>query len=243
MYEKYDNNIKDIIAAQSGNEKAMEKLINSNKGLIWSIVNRFKDRGYEVEDLYQIAMIGFIKCIKKFDSTYEVRLSTYAVPYILGEIKRFIRDDGPVKVSRSIKELAGKILEIQKQYMQKEGREIKIEEMAKMLKTSKEEITLAMESYNPVESIHSSAYNKDGDEICILDRLSTNIDEETQIVNKISIMQLIEGLEDREKQIILLRYYKSRTQSQVAKILGITQVQVSRLEKQILETMKKKICK
>ena len=236
MYEKYDNNIKDIIAAQSGNEKAMEKLINSNKGLIWSIVNRFKDRGYEVEDLYQIAMIGFIKCIKKFDSTY-------AVPYILGEIKRFIRDDGPVKVSRSIKELAGKILEIQKQYMQKEGREIKIEEMAKMLKTSKEEITLAMESYNPVESIHSSAYNKDGDEICILDRLSTNIDEETQIVNKISIKQLIEGLEDREKQIILLRYYKSRTQSQVAKILGITQVQVSRLEKQILETMKKKICK
>ena len=220
MYEKYDNNIKDIIAAQSGNEKAMEKLINSNKGLIWSIVNRFKDRGYEVEDLYQIAMIGFIKCIKKFDSTYEVRLSTYAVPYILG-----------------------KILEIQKQYMQKEGREIKIEEMAKMLKTSKEEITLAMESYNPVESIHSSAYNKDGDEICILDRLSTNIDEETQIVNKISIKQLIEGLEDREKQIILLRYYKSRTQSQVAKILGITQVQVSRLEKQILETMKKKICK
>ena len=158
----------------------MEKLINRNKGLIWSIVNRFKDRGYEVEDLYQIAMIGFIKCIKKFDSTYEVRLSTYAVPYILGEIKRFIRDDGPVKVSRSIKELAGKILEIQKQYMQKEGREIKIEEMAKMLKTSKEEITLAMESYNPVESIHSSAYNKDGDEICILDRLSTNIDEETQ---------------------------------------------------------------
>ena len=119
----------------------------------------------------------------------------------------------------------------------------KIEEMAKMLKTSKEEITLAMESYNPVESIHSSAYNKDGDEICILDRLSTNIDEETQIVNKISIKQLIEGLEDREKQIILLRYYKSRTQSQVAKILGITQVQVSRLEKQILETMKKKICK
>ena len=148
------------------------------------------------------------------------------MPYILGEIKRFIRDDGPVKVSRSIKELAGKILEIQKQYMQKEGREIKIEEMAKILKTSK------------VESIHSSAYNKDGDEICILDRLSTNIDEETQIVNKISIKQLIEDLEDREKQIILLRYYKSRTQSQVAKILGITQVQVSRLEKQILETMK-----
>ena len=221
----------------------MDRLIRENNGLIWSIVKRFMNRGYEVEDLYQIGCMGFIKSIKRFDINFEVKLSTYAVPYILGEIKRFIRDDGPVKVSRSIKELAGKILEIQKQYMQKEGREIKIEEMAKMLKTSKEEITLAMESYNPVESIHSSAYNKDGDEICILDRLSTNIDEETQIVNKISIKQLIEGLEDREKQIILLRYYKSRTQSQVAKILGITQVQVSRLEKQILETMKKKICK
>ena len=222
MQEEFDNKIEDIIKAQQGDKDAMQYLIDTNKGLIWSIIKRFQDRGYELEDLYQIAMIGFIKCIKKFDSTYEVRLSTYAVPYILGEIKRFIRDDGPVKVSRSIKELAGKILEIQKQYMQKEGREIKIEEMAKILKTSKEEITLAMESYNPV---------------------STNIDEETQIVNKISIKQLIEGLEDREKQIILLRYYKSRTQSQVAKILGITQVQVSRLEKQILETMKKKICK
>lgn len=123
MHEKYDNNIKDIIAAQSGNEKAMEKLINSNKGLIWSIVNRFKDRGYEVEDLYQIAMIGFIKCIKKFDSTYEVRLSTYAVPYILGEIKRFIRDDGPVKVSRGLKDLYKSIIEVQKEYISKKGRE------------------------------------------------------------------------------------------------------------------------
>ena len=239
----YENSMELIYQAQNGDQEAMTKIVEENKGLVWSIVKRFSQRGYELDDLYQIGSLGFIKAVKKFDTNFEVRLSTYAVPYILGEIKRFIRDDGPVKVSRSIKELAGKILEIQKQYMQKEGREIKIEEMAKMLKTSKEEITLAMESYNPIESIHSSAYNKDGDEICILDRLSTNIDEETQIVNKISIKQLIEGLEDREKQIILLRYYKSRTQSQVAKILGITQVQVSRLEKQILETMKKKICK
>ena len=224
-------------------EKAMEDLISNNKGLIWSIINRFKDRGYEVEDLYQIAVIGFIKCIKKFDPSFEVRLSTYAVPYILGEVKRFIRDDGPVKVSRSIKELAYKVIEVQKQYIQKNGKDIKIEEIAKILKTSKEEITLAMDTFNPVESIHSAAYCKDGDEISILDKLSTNIDEEGQIINKLAIKQLIEGLGKREKQIILLRYYKNKTQSEVAKVLGITQVQVSRLEKQILETMKRKIYK
>lgn len=238
-----ESTYENIVKAQQGNTEVLESLVKNNMGLVYNIAKRFVGRGYEIEDLNQIGAMGLVKSIKKFDTNYNVQLSTYAVPFIIGEIKRYIRDDGRIKVSRSIKELAGKILEIQKQYMQKEGREIKIEEMAKMLKTSKEEITLAMESYNPVESIHSSAYNKDGDEICILDRLGTNIDEETQIVNKISIKQLIEGLEDREKQIILLRYYKSRTQSQVAKILGITQVQVSRLEKQILETMKKKICK
>lgn len=242
MYEKYDNNIQDILNAQNGNEQAMENLIKNNSGLIWSIINRFKDRGYELEDLYQIAMVGFIKCIKKFDTTYEVKLSTYAVPYILGEIKRYIRDDGPVKVSRSIKELAIKIMEIQKDHLKKTGKDIKIEEIAIELNVSKEDITLAMEAFNPVESIYSASYTKDDDELSIIDKLSTNIDEELQVVNKLTINQLIEGLGERDKQIILLRYYKSKTQSQVAKILGITQVQVSRLEKQILESMKRKIC-
>lgn len=242
MYEKYDNNIQDILNAQNGNEQAMENLIKNNSGLIWSIINRFKDRGYELEDLYQIAMVGFIKCIKKFDTTYEVKLSTYAVPYILGEIKRYIRDDGPVKVSRSLKELAIKIMEIQKEHLKKTGKDIKIEEIAIELNVSKEDITLAMEAFNPVESIYSASYTKDDDELSIIDKLSTNIDEELQVVNKLTINQLIEGLGERDKQIILLRYYKSKTQSQVAKILGITQVQVSRLEKQILESMKRKIC-
>ena len=239
----YENNINSIKRAQDGDKFEMDRLIRENNGLIWSIVKRFMNRGYEVEDLYQIGCIGFIKSIKRFDTNFEVKLSTYSVPYILGEIKRFIRDDGPVKVSRSIKELAYKVIEVQKQYIQKNGKDIKIEEIAKILKTSKEEITLAMETFNPVESIHSAAYCKDGDEISILDKLSTNIDEEGQIINKLAIKQLIEGLGKREKQIILLRYYKNKTQSEVAKVLGITQVQVSRLEKQILETMKRKICK
>lgn len=239
----YEIDSEEIIKAQNNDEEAMTKIIKTNSGLIWSIVKRFLGRGYDKEELEQIAYIGFIKAIKRFDTTLEFKLSTYAVPYIIGEIKRFIRDDGPVKVSRSIKELAYKVIEVQKQYIQKNGKDIKIEEIAKILKTSKEEITLAMETFNPVESIHSAAYCKDGDEISILDKLSTNIDEEGQIINKLAIKQLIEGLGKREKQIILLRYYKNKTQSEVAKVLGITQVQVSRLEKQILETMKRKICK
>ena len=198
---------------------------------------------YEKYDNNITDIIGFIKCIKKFDTNYDVRLSTYAVPYILGEIKRFIRDDGPIKVSRSIKELSIRIKEIQKEYMKKYGKDIKVEELSNILHIPKEEITLAMEAFNPVESIYSTSYSNDDDEISVIDKLSTNIDEETQVINKLSIRQLIDGLDERDKQVILLRYYKSKTQTEVAKILGITQVQVSRIEKQILESMKKKIYK
>ena len=133
----YENKVEDILKAQSGNKEIMTKLVTENSNLIWSIVTRFKDRGYEIEDLYQIGCIGFIKSIKRFDTNYEVKLSTYAVPYILGEIKRFIRDDGPVKVSRSIKELSYKIKIIQNEYITKKGRDIQIEELAKLLKVSK----------------------------------------------------------------------------------------------------------
>ena len=243
MYEKYDNNIQDIIAAQNGDEKAMEDLISNNKGLIWSIINRFKDRGYEVEDLYQIAVIGFIKCIKKFDPSFEVRLSTYAVPYILGEIKRFIRDDGPIKISRSIKELNIKIIELQKEYLNKYGKEITLEQLAKELKTSKEDIAMALDSARPVNSIEDSQYrdNKTDKTISLIDQLSSGKDEENEITNRITIKKLISELKDNEKEVILLRYYKGKTQMQVAKILGITQVQVSRIERKVLDNMKRKL--
>ena len=145
----YENDMKIIERAQNGSKEDMTKLIEDNSRLVWSIVRRFNGRGYDIEDLYQIGSIGLIKAIQRFDTSFEVRLSTYAVPYILGEIKRFIRDDGPVKVSRSIKELAYKVIEVQKQYIQKNGKDIKIEEIAKILKTSKEEITLAMATFNP----------------------------------------------------------------------------------------------
>ena len=224
----YENKVEDILKAQSGNKEIMTKLVTENSNLIWSIVTRFKDRGYEIEDLYQIGCIGFIKSIKRFDTNYEVKLSTYAVPYILGEIKRFIRDDGPVKVSRSIKELSYKIKLIQNEYITKKGRDIQIEELAKLLKVSKEDIVIAMDSNNTVESIDRRV--NDSDDLTIMDKLKSNVDQEKDI------------LDEKSKKIIMLRYYRGKTQSQVAELLGVTQVQVSRLEKKILSSMKHKLC-
>ncbi len=194
-----------------------------------------------MEDLYQIGTIGFIKSIKRFDTSFDVKLSTYAVPYILGEIKRFIRDDGSVKISRSIKELAGKIKEIQTRYLAEKGQEITVMQIAKELKISKEEVAVAMDSLNPVVSIYDQTYSNDEGSISIIDKIKSNTDEAEQIANRISIRNMISSLNEREKQIILLRYYKNNTQSQVAKILGISQVQVSRIEKKILERMKLKM--
>ena len=237
MCESY---IQEIKKAQAGDKVALENLIKDNNGLIWSIVKRFYGRGYELDDLYQIASLGFIKSIKRFNSDFDVKLSTYAVPYMIGEIKRYIRDDGPVKVSRSIKDLGTKIREIQKEMMNKKGEEIKIKEIAKELKVDVEDVIIAIEATKPVSSIENSKHinNKDGKSISLLDTLSTNKNEEETITNKLAIGQLIKDLKERDKKLILLRYYKEKTQSQVAEILGISQVQVSRIEKKILKNMK-----
>ena len=238
-----EEDIQKIEKAQSGDKKALEELIEENNGLIWSIVKRFYGRGHEPEDLYQIGCLGFIKSIKRFNTDFEVKLSTYAVPYMIGEIKRYIRDDGPVKVSRSIKDLGIKIRELQREKMNKQGRKPKIQEIAKELKVDLDDVILAMEATNSVESIEGTKHinNKDGKSISLLDTLSSEKNEEETITNKLAIGQLLKELKDREKEIILLRYYKEKTQAQVAKILGISQVQVSRLERKILENMKRKM--
>ena len=235
----YENQISDIIEAQNGKKASMEKLINVNNGLIWSIVRRFKDRGYELEDLYQVAVIGFIKSIKKFDTNFEVKLSTYAVPYILGEIKRYIQTNGPIKISRTIKELQYKIVEQQKEALKK-GREITIDELSKELDVSKEEIVVALESNVTVNSIYDSESNKE-DGLNILETLASGIDEQTIITNKIAITELIKNLKEKEKQVILLRYFRGKTQTEVGKIMGVNQVQISRIEKKVLELMKRKL--
>lgn len=237
----YENNIKNIGDAQNGDKQALEDLINDNSGLIYSIVKRFKDRGYELEDLYQIAVIGFIKSIKRFDTSFDVKLSTYAVPYILGEIKRFIRDDGLVKVSRSMKELGIRIKEVQKQELQKTGRDLRVEEIAKKLGVSAEEVAAAMDAFLPIESIYQSSYTNEEGAINIIDTLSTQVDESNTLTNRLSIRALIDELEEKEKELIVLRYYQGKTQMQVAEILGITQVQVSRIEKRILSSMRMKL--
>ncbi len=187
--------------------------------------------------------MGFIKAIKKFDTNFEVKLSTYAVPYMIGEIKRYIRDDGMVKVSRSIKELGIKIGELKREYLNKKGIEISIDEIAKELKISKEDVILAEEASKKPKSIENATYTnvKDGKTISVLDKISTNKDEEEIITNRLTLNELISNLNKREKEIILLRFYKDKTQAEVAKILGITQVQVSRIERRILENMRTKM--
>ena len=237
----YEIKTEDIIKAQNGNKDVMANIIEINSGLLWSIVKRFLGRGYDSEDLYQIGCIGLIKAIKRFDINLEVQLSTYAVPYIMGEIKRFIRDDGPIKVSRSLKELSAKIKEVQREYLCKKGEEISIFQISRILNVSKEEIAMALESERPLESMNEESYDNDSNGETKTSKISNGKDETAMLIDKICVNNLINELESREKQIILLRYYRGKTQSEIAKLLGVTQVQVSRIEKKILLNMREKM--
>ena len=225
-----------IIKAQKGDKEALENLINLNNGLIWSIVKRFLGRGYESEDLYQIGCMGFIKSVQRFNLELEFKLSTFAVPYILGEIKKFLRDDGIIKVSRSIKELAIKIRNIENENLLKNGESLSIKKLSEILKVSEEEIYLAMDSMQQVESINEEIFEDGGKEK--IEKIIIKEDIGEKIINKLTLKQIIEKLNIREQQIINLRYFKDKTQVQVAKILGISQVQVSRIEKKILNQMR-----
>ena len=230
----YENTVGEILKAQNDKEE-LGRIVENNSGLVWSIVKRFTGRGYENEDLYQIGTIGLIKAIKNFNPEYEVKLSTYAVTYIIGEIKKFIRVDGIIKVSRSIKELCVKIKDIENRNI-KEGKNVTIEEIARELKVEKEDIALAIDSMKQVESIYQEESN-DG-KISIIDKISSEKDETEITVNKIFIKELLNKMDSRDRQIIMLRYFNGQTQSQVAKMLNISQVQVSRIEKKILNKMK-----
>ena len=240
----FNNTYEEICKAQNGNKQSLEELVKNNMGLVFNIVNRFLGRGIDREDLIQIGTIGLIKSIQKFDINFNVQFSTYAVPFILGEIKRAIRDDGSIKVSRSIKELATKIMQIQKEAIEKNGEKMKIEKIAEILQVPKEEIALALDasSASIVTSINEPVYSeKSGKELCIEDMLASEKDEEGKIADKLTIKKLIDELNNQEQEIVILRYYKGKTQTEVAKKLGISQVQVSRIEKRILYSMKQKL--
>lgn len=193
------------------------------------MVQRFLNRGYEPDDLYQIGCIGLLKSVDKFDLSFEVKFSTYAVPMIIGEIQRFIRDDGTVKVSRSLKEMANKIRRAKEELSKTYGRVPTVNELAEHLDLSPEEIIMAQEASRSPSSIHETVYENDGDPITLLDQIADN--NETSWFDQIALKEAIQELNERERLIVFLRYYKDQTQSEVAARLGISQVQVSRLEK------------
>jgi len=231
-----------IERARAGEKEAREVLIEQNLGLVHHIVKRFLGRGYEAEDLFQIGVIGLIKAIDKFNMEYEVKFSTYAVPLITGEIKRFIRDDGMVKVSRNLKENGMRVKHAAERLAGRLGRDASIEEVAKEAALTVEEVVLAMEANVQVESIYKSVYQNDGNEIFMVDQLADKSGSaHDEVLKHLLVHQLLQGLGKEEQQLIILRYYQDKTQTEVAKVLGISQVQVSRMEKRILLGMRQKI--
>ncbi|MFA1822808.1 RNA polymerase sporulation sigma factor SigF [Virgibacillus oceani] len=231
-----DAQIKELIhQSQEGDKKARDTLVENNVRLVWSVVQRFINRGYDPDDLFQIGSIGLIKSIDKFDLSYEVRFSTYAVPMIIGEIQRFIRDDGSLKVSRSLKEIGNKIRRKKDELTKELGRSPTVNEIADALDISPEEVVHAQEAAKSPHSIHETVFENDGDPITLLDQIA---DTDSKWFDKMTLQDAIRNLDERERVIVYLRYYKDQTQSEVAERLGISQVQVSRLEKKILKEMK-----
>ena len=227
---------------QAGEKEVREVLIEQNLGLVHHIVKRFLNRGYDTEDLFQIGVIGLIKAIDKFDPSFDVKFSTYAVPLIAGEIKRFLRDDGMVKVSRTLKENGSRVKYARERLSLRINREPTLQEVSKEAGLTIEEVILAMEANVQVESIYQSVYQNDGNEIYMVDQLADKgKDEQEKMLNHLVIKQLIEGLPETEQKLIRLRYYQDKTQTEVAKMLGISQVQVSRMEKKILLVLRERM--
>ncbi|WP_163537700.1 RNA polymerase sporulation sigma factor SigF [Gracilibacillus sp. YIM 98692] len=234
-----DKEVKRYIAlSQQGDEEARSILVEKNVRLVWSVVQRFINRGYDQDDLFQIGSIGLLKSIDKFDLEYDVKFSTYAVPMIIGEIQRFIRDDGTVKVSRSLKEVGNKIRRMTDELTKEFGRAPTVQEIAEALKITPEDVIHAQEATKKPQSIHETVFENDGDPITLLDQIA---DSNDNWFDKITVEQVINDLGQRERLIVYLRYYKDQTQSEVANRLGISQVQVSRIEKKILDKIKEEM--
>lgn len=232
-----------ILASQNGDQYAKDKLVKHNIGLIKSVLRGFVNRGYDMDDLFQIGSIGLLKAISKFDTSYNVRFSTYAVPMIAGEIKRFLRDDGIIKVSRSLKQTANKVKYTQENLSKILGREPTIQEISEELNIDKEEIVMALESSYHPDYLHDVIHQNEGSPLYLIDKISLEEDNEEDIIDNIMLKEMLSQLKERDRQVIILRYFKDKTQVEVAKTLGISQVQVSRIEKRIIEDMKKMLAK
>jgi RNA polymerase sporulation-specific sigma factor len=223
-----------IKLAQQGDEKARERLVNCNLRLVFTMIQRFQNRGYETEDLFQIGVIGLIKAIDKFDLQYEVKFSTYAVPMIMGEIRRYIRDDGPVKVSRTYKDNARLIRQTQEQLADQLGREPTMSELSEALDMPLDVMVASLEAVAAPVSLYEAVNQDDNEPIYRLDQIK-GCEEESDTFNRLAMEEVMDQLQPREKEIIRLRFYEDLTQAQVARRLGLSQVQISRLERQILQ--------
>ena len=228
-------------SAKAGDKTARETLVKENIGLVWSIVRRFGQRGYEFDDLVQIGTIGLMKAIDYFDLSYGVKFSTYACPMISGEIRRFLRDDSMIKVSRTIKDQQAKLRKAQEMYFITHGKEATPAKLSELTGIPLEEVIIALDVSVEIDSLQKVVYQGEHNEICLMDRIEDPKDESEQVVNQMLLRELIAKLPEMEKNIIILRYYCNQTQSQIAKRLGISQVQVSRIEKRILNGMKKEV--
>jgi len=223
---------------QKGDEEARQRLIESNLKLVRTVVQRFAPWGYDPEDLFQVGCIGLVKAIDNFDASYGVKFSTYAVPMIIGEIRRFLRDDNPIRVSRSLKEKGFMLKRAVEKLTHRLGRGPTLQELAAETGLELEEVATALEAIQPVTSLSDPLYQDEGDPILLSDQIAA-LEEEADWLNKVMLKQVLEKLPERERKLILLRFFQDKTQTEIARLLGLSQVQISRLEKQILKKMKK----
>ena len=230
-----------IEQSHEGDKDARDTLVEKNMGLVYTVARRFCGRGCEMEDLIQIGSIGLIKAIDKFDPCFEVKFSTYAVAMITGEIKRFLRDDGLIKVSRSLKETAVKVCMAREKLEKHYGREPTLEEVSMEVGVAREDIVMAMESVTEIESLHKPVYQGDGNAISLMDGIKEEKDEGEELLNHMFLNTLLGTLEEKERRLLHFRYFEEMTQVQVAEKMKMTQVQVSRLEKKILEKLREKV--
>ncbi|MCE5284570.1 MAG: RNA polymerase sporulation sigma factor SigF [Pelosinus sp.] len=234
-----DNELKNLLnKAQTGDKAASECILTNNLNLVRSITHRFMNRGYEWDDLFQIGCMGLVKAIDRFDTTFNVKFSTYAVPMIIGEIRRYMRDDNPIKVSRPIKELATRIYRVQEKLHGTLGREPTIREIAEELILAPEEIVAALEAVQPPQSLYDNASHDNGDTPLLVDQIKYSDGQDNEYFEKLALQEVIGRLPKRERKIIYLRFFEDRTQAEIASEIGISQVQVSRLERQALKLIK-----
>ena len=224
--------------AHQGDKEARDTLFEENTGLIYSVARRFLGRGVEMEDLFQIGSMGLLKAVDKFDPAFEVRFSTYAIPMILGELKRFFRDDGMIKVSRSIKENQHRVYLAREKIEKELGREPSLKEIAEILEMPPEEVAMTMDSAAEVESLYRTVYQSEGTDISLIDKIPEKENAEEHLLNRIFLEEILGKLESSDRKLLYMRYFQDQTQTQIAEQLGVSQVQVSRMEKRILKKLR-----